>query len=109
MWVGTAGYGLGRFKNGRWSWYSSTNGLAGDTIGFIIADDTPVGGALWVGSYDGLTRVQKNSFDNPSDQLESRIDGQADGLPTRECSVGAEPSTIRDQEQYERIRGCEEQ
>jgi len=97
MWVGTAGYGLGRFKNGRWSWYSSVNGLAGDTIGFVIADDSPNGGALWVGSYDGLTRVQKNSFDNSSGQLESRIYGQADGLPTRECSVGAQPAAIFDQ------------
>lgn len=96
IWVGTAGFGLARFKNGQWSHYSATNGLAGDTIGFIIADQSANGGALWVGSYDGLTRVQKKSFDAPSDQLECRIYGQADGLPTRECSVGAQPAAIMD-------------
>ena len=60
LWVGTSGHGLARFQNGAWTICSTRNGgLATDSIGYLIDDDA---GNLWIGSYEGLMRVEKKSL-----------------------------------------------
>lgn len=84
LWVGTSGHGLARFQNGIWSNYSTINGgLGTDNIGYMIDDDA---GNLWLGSYEGLLRVEKKSL---ADTLSVRT------FLTRECSAGAQPAAIR--------------
>ena len=96
LWVGTLGHGLARRHDGKWSRFSTRDGLASNSIGFIIEDDD---GNLWIGSNAGLMRIPKTSFAELTDgkvkSLTCRIYTSADGLPTSECSFGAEPSAIR--------------
>ena len=99
LWIGTFGHGLARFHNGKWTRYSTREGLASNSVGFIIEDDA---GNLWIGSNAGLMRIGKKSLDEyvpgMTNAISCRTYGEADGLPTRECSIGAEPAAIRTQD-----------
>jgi signal transduction histidine kinase/ligand-binding sensor domain-containing protein len=90
LWAGTAGHGLGCLKNGRWTHYATTNGLAGNSISYLIEDDA---GNLWIGSNAGLMRVPRAGGELELAGL--RTFGHADGLPTRECSIGSQPAACR--------------
>jgi ligand-binding sensor domain-containing protein len=96
VWVGTFGHGLARFHNGKWTRYSTRDGLASNSIGYIIEDDE---GNLWIGSNMGLMRIPKKSLNNfalgTTNSISCRTYGEADGLPTRECSIGVQPAAIR--------------
>ena len=96
LWVGTFGHGLARFQNGKWTRYSTDNGLASNSISYILED---ADGNLWIGSNAGLMRIPKKSLDDSDDRkinsIFCRTYGEADGLPTRECSIGSQPAAIR--------------
>jgi signal transduction histidine kinase/ligand-binding sensor domain-containing protein len=92
LWLGSLGHGLAwRSPAGDWKLFSSTrNGLANDDIGSLVEDES---GSLWIGSYEGLVRVEQESFSNV-------ISGAAQTLVcrtflTRECSTGAQPAALR--------------
>jgi signal transduction histidine kinase/ligand-binding sensor domain-containing protein len=95
LWVGTFAHGLARFVDGRWGSFSTHDGLASDSISYIIED----GGTLWIGSNAGLMRLAKKSLDDyitgKADSILCRTYGKADGLPTRECSIGSQPAACR--------------
>jgi ligand-binding sensor domain-containing protein/signal transduction histidine kinase len=96
LWVGTSDHGLALFQNEKWVHFSTANGLASDSISYIVEDD---GGDLWVGSNMGLMRIQKKSLDDFADgkinSISCRTYGKTDGLPTRECSSGSQPAALR--------------
>jgi ligand-binding sensor domain-containing protein/signal transduction histidine kinase len=97
LWVGTSAHGLARFQNGKWKSYSKDDGLVSNSIGYIIEDDD---GYLWLGSNAGLMRILKKSLNDfasgPANTIIScRTYGKADGLPTRECSIGSQPAACR--------------
>ncbi len=96
LWVGTSGHGLARYYRGRWTRYSTDNGLASNSIDYIIEDR---GGCLWIGSNAGLMRLQKKSLNDfaggTAGSISCRTYGEADGLPTRECSAGSQPAACR--------------
>jgi ligand-binding sensor domain-containing protein/signal transduction histidine kinase len=96
LWVGTSDHGLALLKNGKWIHFSTTNGLASDSISYVIEDDD---GDLWIGSNMGLMRIQKKSLedfeDGKTDSISCRTYGKTDGLPTRECSGGSQPAALR--------------
>ena len=96
LWMGTSGHGLARFYRGKWTRYSTDEGLASNSIDYIIEDG---GGYLWIGSNAGLMRLQKkllNDFaDGKAGAISCRTYGEADGLPTRECSAGSQPAACR--------------
>jgi signal transduction histidine kinase/streptogramin lyase len=96
LWVGTSGHGLARFYQGKWARYSTDNGLASNSIDYIIEDGE---GYLWIGSNAGLMRLQKkllNDFAGGTvSSISCRTYGEADGLPTRECSAGSQPAACR--------------
>jgi len=96
LWVGTSGHGLARFYQGKWTRFSTDNGLASNSIDYIIEDDE---GYLWIGSNAGLMRLQKKSLNDFASgmvgSISCRTYGEADGLPTRECSAGSQPAACR--------------
>jgi ligand-binding sensor domain-containing protein/signal transduction histidine kinase len=96
LWIGTSGHGLARYDNGKWTRYSTDNGLADDSISYLIED---AAGDLWVGSNMGLMRIQKKSpgdFDEGTpDSISCRTYVETDGLPTRECTGGSQPAACR--------------
>jgi len=91
LWAGTSGHGLARLQNGAWTVCSTLNGgLASDSIGYLLDDDA---GNLWLGSYEGLLRVEKKSL---ADFAAGSIKTVAcRTFLTRECSAGAQPAAIR--------------
>lgn len=95
LWVGTFGHGLARFKDGNWKTLSTRSGLASDYISYIFDD----AGYLWIGSNAGLMRIRKQALDDFADgktnSIFCRTYGKADGLPTRECSIGSQPAACR--------------
>ena len=90
LWVGTSGHGLARFAKGRWTTFSASDGLAGDDIGYLIEDDLE---NLWIGSYEGLMRVEKKSFADAAADKSKKISCRI--FLSRECSAGAQPAAIR--------------
>ncbi|HEU6447542.1 MAG TPA: two-component regulator propeller domain-containing protein [Verrucomicrobiae bacterium] len=88
LWVGTAFHGLASFYKDKWNRFSTDDGLASDSVDYIVED---AAGDLWIGSNDGLTRVKKSL----SKILSCRTFTESDGLPTRECSAGAQPAAAR--------------
>jgi ligand-binding sensor domain-containing protein/signal transduction histidine kinase len=96
LWIGTAGHGLARFYKGKWTRYSTSDGLVSNSISYIIEDED---GNLWIGSNAGLMRLPKkllNDFAGGTVRsISCRTYGEADGLPTRECSAGSQPAACR--------------
>jgi signal transduction histidine kinase/ligand-binding sensor domain-containing protein len=96
LWAGTSG-GLGRFANGQWTRFARDQGLINEDVGYILEDDQ---GYLWLGSTAGLTRAEKRQLNayslNRTNELFLRIYGEAEGLPSAECSPAAhQPAACR--------------
>ena len=89
LWAGTFGHGLARFADGRWTGYSSGDGLLGDDIGYLIEDEFT---NLWLGSYEGLMRVEKESLADFAAGTVKKIACRT--FLTRECTVGIQPAAI---------------
>ena len=90
LWAGTSGHGLARLAQGHWTTCAAADGLAGDDIGYLIEDDLT---NLWIGSYEGLTRVEKKSLADFAADSSKKISCRT--FLTRECSAGAQPAAIR--------------
>ncbi len=61
LWIGTSG-GLVRLDNGRFTSFTTANGLAGNRVRSIYED---ADGTLWIGTYDdGLSRFRDGTFFN---------------------------------------------
>ena len=91
LWAGTSVHGLAHFSDGAWKLFSSTlNGLANDDILSLAEDDA---GNLWIGSYEGLVRVEKKSLDDVAAGVTKALSCRT--FLTRECSAGAQPSALR--------------
>ncbi|MBI5800849.1 MAG: ATP-binding protein [Verrucomicrobia bacterium] len=72
VWIGYAGTGLGRLKNGRFSRFGPEQGLPDGYVSSLLADGH---GALWVACTRGLFRV-------PFAELQSVADGRAERIRT---------------------------
>jgi ligand-binding sensor domain-containing protein/signal transduction histidine kinase len=59
VWVGTDGAGVFRYQNQQWTQYDAEAGLANSYIGVILEDSRT---NLWVGTWNGLYRLQGNRF-----------------------------------------------
>lgn len=92
LWIGTRGSGLVRFHNGQGAHYTTSDGLAGNSIGYLLQD----GDNLWIGSNAGITRASRQSLNDFAGHhdlfINCRIYVEADGLPTRECTEGSQPA-----------------
>lgn len=90
LWAGTSGHGLARLAEGRWTDYSADDGLTGDDVGYLIEDEFT---NLWLGSYEGLMRVEKKSLADFAAGAAKNISCRT--FLTRECSAGAQPAALR--------------
>jgi ligand-binding sensor domain-containing protein/signal transduction histidine kinase len=96
LWIGTLGNGLARWQNGQWHRFSKADGLASNTIGYLIEDGL---GFLWLGSNAGLMRVPIQALNDFARGTRAfiacRTYGKSDGLPTSECTSGSQPGAAR--------------
>ncbi len=61
LWVGTRGGGISAFKNGKFTTYTTNNGLTNNEIRNILeASD----GSIWICTSDGLNRFKDGKFTN---------------------------------------------
>ncbi|MGH8022235.1 MAG: triple tyrosine motif-containing protein, partial [Limisphaerales bacterium] len=92
LWIGTVAAGLIRYRNGRFTSYTTRQGLFSDEIFGIIEDR----GWLWMTSSRGVFRVRKKDFDAfDIGRLESIVSlayGKNDGMETEQCNGEGKPS-----------------
>lgn len=93
MWFGSYAGGVNRFKNGRFTTYTSENGLFDDNVYAILEDGNM---NLWMSCNRGVFRVSKRELDDFADGKINSIScisyGTADGMKTFECNGGYQPS-----------------
>ncbi len=61
LWIGTDGGGLVCFKDGVFSHYGKTNGLAGDSLRVIYESRD---GSIWIGTLTGMSQFKDGKFEN---------------------------------------------
>lgn len=92
LWIGTSS-GLSRFKDGRFVNFKKKHGLPDELISQIFEDQR---GDFWIGSNRGIFRVRKGEFTNfskgQSQSIVCTVYDQSDGLNSRECNGGFQPS-----------------
>jgi ligand-binding sensor domain-containing protein len=96
LWVGTSGDGLFRWKSGRWSEFTSADGLFDDVVLTVLDDGR---GYLWSTSRRGVWRVPKAELERFAAGDRRRIRSQSydatDGLKESECSGGFQPASLK--------------
>lgn len=99
LWVGFAGWGLGRLKDNAWYRLTTAQGLGDDFISQIVADDH---GWLWCGGDHGIFRVSEQQIDDAAAgraaRVQSIIYGQGEGLPSLQAASGLSPGALRDRD-----------
>jgi ligand-binding sensor domain-containing protein len=60
LWIGSVGRGLGRWQNGRFTAFTTQNGLPSDSVNALAEDGE---GRLWVGTEAGLAVWQKEHLE----------------------------------------------
>ena len=63
LWMGLNGTGLLRYRNGQFVRFTSADGLAADSVRTIFLDHA---GRLWIGTANGLSRVDEPAAAQPS-------------------------------------------
>ncbi len=96
LWIGFAGWGLGRIKNGQFARISDTQGLYDNYISQIISDGR---GNLWFGSNRGIFKVRLQELDAVAEGRASHLRsvhyGQGEGLPSLQANFGYTPGALR--------------
>jgi len=99
LWIGFAGAGLGRLKDGRFVRITRDAGLYDDHISQIIADDR---GCLWFGTDRGIFKVQESDLRNVAEGRASRLQsvhyGRNAVLPGLQADFGFSPGAWRDRD-----------
>lgn len=82
LWIGYAGWGIGRLKEGKYVRITTDQGLYDDYVSQMAADDR---GWLWCAGNRGIFQVQlqqlKNVAEGRSDHVRSIAYGQSEGFP----------------------------
>ena len=96
LWLGYAGWGIGRLKDGHYSEFRSENGLYDDYISHLVADTR---GWLWCGADRGIFKVQLQELTDAAAGRISRVRsihyGRGEGLPSLQGTFGDSPDVLR--------------
>lgn len=95
LWLGTSG-GINRFRNGKFVSITSDKGLHDDVVLNIVDDHL---GRFWMSSNKGIFSITEKQLNDFADGLVGRVTptvyGISDGLKSRECNGGFQPSAWR--------------
>lgn len=96
LWIGYAGWGVGRLKDGHYTEFTTDQGLFDDSISHIVSDGQ---GWLWFGANRGLFKVREQDFENVAAGRVPRVRsiryGRHDGLPSLTGTFGDSPDVLR--------------
>ncbi len=99
LWIGGAGVGLQRLFRGRWSSVTEAHGLPTPNITCILEDDL---GYWWLGSNRGVVRTAREDVRRVAAGTLARLPCQvfnlSDGMASIECTMGMQPSSLKDQQ-----------
>lgn len=99
VWLGYAGWGVGRLKNGHYTEFHTEQGLYDDQISAVIGDHR---GWLWFSSDKGLFKVRQEELEAVAERHASRVRsvhyGRGEGLPSLEGNFGDSPNVLRTQD-----------
>lgn len=97
VWIGYAGQGLGRLRNGDFSHFLMAQGLHDDYISNMLPDGR---GRLWFAGNRGIFSVRIKELDDCGSgrlaKVRSVVYRQNDGLPGLQASYDACPGALRD-------------
>jgi ligand-binding sensor domain-containing protein/signal transduction histidine kinase len=88
IWAGTTKAGLLRWRDGRFTRYSTKGGLFSDEILGILEND----GWLWMTSTKGIFRVSEKDLELPLTIIRCINYGRGDGLESIDCAGSATPT-----------------
>ncbi len=92
LWLGSAGFGLGRFRDGSILWAGTQQGLNDN----VVYSGLEAGGDLWLSTNRGICRISKTQFGALADgriaRLSVHVYDTTDGLRSNECSGDTQPS-----------------
>jgi ligand-binding sensor domain-containing protein/signal transduction histidine kinase len=93
FWIGTDNGGLVRYRDGRFTAYTTKQGLFNDRVLEILEDDH---GFLWMTCYKGIFRVRREELDaldgGKLAHLHCNAYGSADGMESVQCNGVAKPA-----------------
>jgi signal transduction histidine kinase/ligand-binding sensor domain-containing protein/CheY-like chemotaxis protein len=96
IWAGTYGDGLYRYKNGRFTHFTTANGLFDDVV-FQIIDDGR--GSLWMTCNRGVFKVSKKMLEDVAEgragTVSSEVFDSHDGMRASECNGNSQPAGVR--------------
>lgn len=96
VWIGYAGWGLGRFEDGRFSKITADRGLADNYISQIADDGN---GWMWFGSDRGIFKAREHelnpAMDNSSNRVQAIRYGRSEGLPSLQANFDEFPNSWR--------------
>ncbi|MDR3459600.1 MAG: two-component regulator propeller domain-containing protein [Verrucomicrobiae bacterium] len=96
LWIGYAGWGVGRLKDGHYTEVNTDQGLFDAYVSHIVADGQ---GWLWFGANRGLFKVRVADFDDFAAGKISRVRsihyGRGEGLPSLQGTFGDSPDVLR--------------
>jgi len=89
LWIGFAGRGLGRIKDGRFLHVGTREGLLDNYVSQILSDDK---GRLWLAGNRGLSYVALEAFEALAQGRAERVRtvafGQGEGQPNLQATIG---------------------
>lgn len=96
LWLGTLGGGLVRFKEGKFTQFTTAVGLGDDVIAQILADDH---GNLWLGSNRGVMRIPRRDLEavaaGETAEVNPLVLGKDEGLVDEQCFGGTSPNACK--------------
>jgi signal transduction histidine kinase/ligand-binding sensor domain-containing protein len=96
LWIGYAGEGIGRLKNGKFSRVTEADGLTDDFASQMLSDGH---GEMWVVGNRGLFQVsldQMNAvMDHKTERLRPQVFGRNEGLPSFQPNSANFPSVCK--------------
>jgi signal transduction histidine kinase/ligand-binding sensor domain-containing protein len=96
LWIGFAGFGVGRLKDGRFGLIGGKQGLHDEYISQILADHQ---GWLWFGSGGGIFKVRQREMEEVAEGRSARVQsvhyGHSEGLSGLEANFGVAPIALR--------------
>ncbi len=95
LWIGYAGAGVGRYRNGSITRFSVDQGLPNDYVAQILADNR---GSLWFAGNQGIFQVREQDFDDLASGAATRlwpmVYGRSEGLPGLQASFDFCPDAL---------------
>jgi signal transduction histidine kinase/ligand-binding sensor domain-containing protein len=100
LWIGYAGTGVGRLRDGQITQFTTEQGLPNDYVSQILKDDRD---SLWFAGNQGIFRVRERDFDDVSQGVAVRVApviyGRSEGVPGLQASFDYCPSSVQGADQ----------